>query len=602
MILPRDLQLTPQNWSASDRGGMKQASISASGSGESLAYLLSRLGDRVEIYNDMGDPVWWGTLWDLEITLGNVVVSMSLDDVYNRVAVIYPFRKEDGSEESRTTTWVEDADSIERFGVRELLYGMSVAFSDSAVIARDQILARYAFPAPVISTQSNTDFGARLTAMGNWYKLDSVYYRNIDGLVEHQGGGASQIIGRYIKSNGIGFAAGTGQTGKTGADDMWDTNGKFVDLIRGDTITISGANIPALQDAPNNNGTFTVGEKTANYIETEEASFVDENPGLTIKVSWGDGVAMDNVAQQFRLVEAGVGQEAQTNWVATHIAIQIRRVGTGTFDSIRVALYADNAGVPGTILSTNETPGSALSTELTWTEFVLDVPFGLIPGFPYWIGIRRTNYMVDNLANGYEVAVDENLGYTQGAMLVYDGANWWPRAVDADLAFRVIGEITSTEQMVKALEHSAVFLQTLVQLDSAVPIRQYMSTENTALSVVEQMIDAGTNIGFRLISWVTFDNSVLVNVPILAEGNNLILGQDGKIRYASGAYYPPGKLVFGQPVAMDSLLLLDSIGIRGARGAATYIQESEYDAALDRITVQGEGVTDPWAALKIRKG
>ncbi len=596
MILPRDLQLTPQNWSASDRGGMKQASISASGSAESLAYLLSRLGDRVEIYNDMGDAVWWGTLWDLEITLGNVNVSMSLDDVYNRVAVIHPFRQEDGSEKSVTTAWIDDPDSIERFGVKELLYGMPVAFSDSAVIARDQILSRYAFPAPTISTQSNMDFGARLTAMGNWYKLDSVYFRNLNGSVEHQGGGTVQNIGRYIKSTGIGFAAGTGQTGKTGADDMWDTNGEFGALTVGDTITISGANNPVDPDAPRNNGTYTVGQRTANYIETEEATFVDENPGPNIKVSYGDGIAMDNVAQKFYLA-AG-----QTEWYATHVAIKVRRTGTGAFDNFRIAIYDDNAGVPGGIMGANETPGSALSTELTWTEFPLDLPCYLLPGVPYWIGMRRTNYIVDNLTNGYEVAVDDALGYTPGNMLVYDGTSWVTRATDADMAFRVIGEITSTEQMVKALDHSAVFFQNLVQLDSAVPVRQYMSTENTALSVVGQMIDAGTNIGYRLISWVTFDNSVIINIPPLAAGNNLILGQDGKIRYASGAFYPPGKLVFGQYVSMDSLLLLDSIGIRGARGAATYIQESQYDAALDRITVQGEGVTDPWAALKITKG
>ena len=40
--LPIGLELTPQTWSASDRGGCKQATLSAEGSGEALAWRLLR--------------------------------------------------------------------------------------------------------------------------------------------------------------------------------------------------------------------------------------------------------------------------------------------------------------------------------------------------------------------------------------------------------------------------------------------------------------------------------------------------------------------------------------------------------------------------------
>src|SRR4051812_22835202 len=96
--LPRDLVLIPQTWSASDRGGCKQATLLATGSAESLASLCGWLGDQVEIFNEFGDCLWWGDLWDIELSLGNIIIHMSLDDVRNRIRVTWPTILADGSE------------------------------------------------------------------------------------------------------------------------------------------------------------------------------------------------------------------------------------------------------------------------------------------------------------------------------------------------------------------------------------------------------------------------------------------------------------------------------------------------------------------------
>src|SRR4030095_4768746 len=143
-----DLTLTPEMWSASDRGGCKQATVSASGSAESLAYLCGWLGDQVEIYNEMGDVVWWGDLWEIEVQLGQIVVNLSLDNIYNRIAVTYPIILSDGSEQSATTAWAADTVSSDRYGKRELLYGQPASLGLSAVEVRDQILKRMAAPDP----------------------------------------------------------------------------------------------------------------------------------------------------------------------------------------------------------------------------------------------------------------------------------------------------------------------------------------------------------------------------------------------------------------------------------------------------------------------
>jgi len=581
--LPPGMELVPLTWSASDRGGCKQATLSASGSGESLISLIGWLGDHVEIYNEAGDLVWWGVLWDLEISLGNVVMTLGLDNVYNRVAVIYPHINADGSVESRTTAWAEDANSIDRFGTRELLYGMPESWTSSAESVRDTLLARFAAASPIISTQAGVNYGARLAAMGVWHKAGAVYFTNLDGLVEHQGESGSFLIGRYLTSNQISF--GTSTPGGE-ADEIHIATGDFDPLTTGDTFTISGATNGG------NNGTFTIeGQDASNQIAIS-GTFVAEATGATVKISYGDGISYDNIAMSF---------ETTSTWVCTHVAVKCRQVGSPS-DSFRIGIYPDSAGVPGTVLTANETLGSALYTELTWTEFAFATPVTLTAGNTYYIGIRRTGSA--SLDDGYEIALDEDLGYADGTAQFYNGSSWVTRTPDADMPFRVIGEIDSTEQLEKALAVVDDFADVLMQVDSDIPVRQYTEDERTALEEMEEMLDAGTSDGDRLVAWVTPDGTVIVRAEEIAGYGDVppMLGSDGRLKFGNGNYYPPGRLIFGQRIEMESLLMLDGMSVRGTRSRSVYVQSSEYDATTDILTIESEGALDPWKALTTRKG
>lgn len=581
MTLPPDLIITPNNWSGSDRGGMKQANLTASGSAESLAYLCGWLGDRLEIYNEAADCVWHGVLWDIEVTLGNVVVNLSLDNLYNRVAVIYPDIHPDGSETSEVTDWAQNQNSIDRYGKRELLYGMPAAFTKSADFVRDHLLGRFKEPGPIISTQAGSQFSARLTGQGTWFKAGAVYFTNLDGLLEHMGESGSQVIGRHIVSTGISF----GNFTPGGEDDeIFIASGSFSPLVVGNTFTLSGA---ANAD---NNDTYNILEmEDIDQIEIS-GTWVDEAAGAAVKISWGDGISVDNIAQGFQL---------DTAWTVTHVAVKVRKLGNPT-DNFRIGIYPDAAGVPGTVLTVTEVLGSALFTELTWTEFAFATPVALSAATTYYIAIRRTG--AANLADGYEVAMDEDLGYADGSFRHFDGSAWVARDPDADMPFRVIGEISSTAQLAKAIDAVDDFLYTLVQVDSLIPVRQFSDSDRFALDTIEEMLDAGTDDGQRLIAWTTFDDAVVVDIAPVSSEENLILGSDGKVRFPNGSPYIPGRLVFGQWVDVDGLLLLDGLGIRASRGAATYVSESTYDAASDMLTVQGEGALDPYRALTVRKG
>lgn len=582
-ILPADLVITPQTWSASDRGGPKQADLVASGSAESLASLTGWLGDRVEIYNEFGDLVWWGVFWDLELNLDRTTVLLSLDNIYNRVAVTYPAILADGTEESRTTDWVEDADSISHYGTRELLYGKPAQFTNAADDVRDTLLARLKTASPIISTRAESEFSARISARGLWEKADAIYFVNLDGLVEHQGESGSQYVGRHLDSTQISF--GTSTPGGE-ADEIHIATGDFLPLAVGDTFTISGATNAA------NNDTYSIATMDADNQIGISGTFTAEAAGATVRISWGDVKSQDNVAMEFT---------PDTTWVCTHVAVKVAAIGSPS-DSFRIGIYPDSSGSPGTVLTANETLGSALYTELTWTEFAFSTPVTLTGGTTYWIGIRRTGSA--SLSDGYLVAIDEDLGYADGVLRVYNGSSWVARDPDADLPFRVISEISSSEQIEKAIDLVTDFRRALVQVDSLIPIRQYVNGETTALEEMEEMLDAGTSSGDRLIAYVASDDTVIVGIPE-EDGystRNLVLGTDGKVRWPNGTAYTPGALIFGRYVDIDSLLLLDGLNIRASRGAATYVQESQYDATTETLTIQGEGAADPWRALTIRKG
>ena len=588
--LPNDLILTPQTWSASDRGGCKQATLSAEGSGEALASLTGWLGDRVEIYSDTGDLVWHGVLWDMEISVGNVVLTLSLDNVYNRVAVIYPHINADGSTESRTTTWAEDANSVARYGKREMLYGLPESWTSSAESVRDTLLARLCVASPIIGSQSGSSYGAHLSAMGLWQKSDAVYFTNLDGLVEHQGESGSFLIGRYLTSNQISFGTSTPAGLGTGseADEVVIASGDFTPLTTGDTFTISGA------ANGGNNGVFTVDhmDGTSNIQIAISGTFVDEAAGATVKISYGDGISYDNIAMSF---------ETTTAWTCTHVAVKCRQVGSPT-DNFRIGIYPDSAGVPGTVLTANETVGSALYTELTWTEFAFATPVALAANTTYYIGIRRTGSA--SLADGYEVALDEDLGYADGTAQFYTGAAWVTRSPDADMPFRVIGEIDSTEQLGKALAVVEDFDSVLMQVDSNIPVRQYSADERSAREEMEEMLDAGTSTGDRLVAWVTSDGTVVVRTETIAGFGDvpLLLGADGRLKFGNGNFYPPGRLIYGQRIEMESLQLLAGTSVSGARSNSVYVVSSTYEAATDILNIESLGALDPWRALTTRRG
>ncbi|MGP1665745.1 MAG: choice-of-anchor R domain-containing protein, partial [Rhodanobacter sp.] len=342
-----------------------------------------------------------------------------------------------------------------------------------------------------------------------------------------------------------------------------------------------------------NNDTYTVAGQDATNQITISGTFADEAAGATVRVSPGESMAHDNVAVSF--VPA-------TSWLATHVAVKVRAVNSPS-DSFRIGIYPDSSGAPGTVIQAKETLGSLLFTELTWTEFEFATPVSLVGGTTYWLGLRRTG--TANPDDGYEIAIDEDLGYAGGVLRVYNGVSWAARDPNSDMPFRIIGEIDSSEQIEKAIAVVDDFDGSLVQVTSGIPVRQFVEDERTVMEEITTMLDSGTASGLRLVAWVTRDDVVVVGTE---DSNgygetNPVLDQDGKLHYGAGGFFPPGILVYGRHVELAGLHLLAGMGAGGVQGASIYVAGSEYNAASDVVTITSLGALDPFQALvSIQKG
>ncbi len=580
--LPSSIQLTPKRWSATDIGGPKAATIDAVGSPENLAYLLTWLGDRAVIYNEFSTPVWWGVIYEIEAVLGGITVSLSLESVYNRIAVLYSQVMPDGSTRAAKTAWAADTDSINRYGQRELLYSLQESTDATATAVRDRLLEQFADPAPIIAVAGGSEYVATLHCRGNWETLEFMYYTNDRGLVAYEGGGDEQIIGASYTANTISFST---------PNDVADSANGFAPLVAGTDIHIAGA---ANSD---NNGDFTVDSlEDSGALNVNGETLVDEAAGNNITISIGHGPEIGWIAQSFTL-------PSSSGWTAHKIALRVMRMGNPS-DNLDFRIRADNAGEPGATLAQAQTAGINIPTAMNWIEMTLGSPLFLNTATTYWVQVGRTG--APSLTDYYIVDLDEGLGYGDGSLKVFTGSMvapgaWQLRDPDADMPFRIVGQVDSMAQATDALERSPEFLSVLPALSSGVMVDSYVDIERTLLEQVQEIIELGTSTGERLVAHVTHGRDVIIETVPENGDANPVLGRDGRLRHANGAPWEPGVLLAGNYIHVESLPVLDGlVRTRGRRGI--YVRESEYDATTEWLMIQSEGALDPWRVIQLRKG
>lgn len=235
---PSDVTFSVLRYRTEAQGGHRSATIAAVGHEYGLWRLLDWLRYRVEIETETGEPVWWGVVAENLTHVGAVGVSVSLDGMANRIAVIWSGVGGAGG----MTAWAEDAESVAAYGTKELLLSAAGVSAAAAETRRDWELAQHRYPTPALDRIGDLAHGVTLACAGDFDLADWTYYDRDEGKVEHAPGGAAQKLGWGDTNAHMAFSARKGLV-----HEYWN---RLNALDRGEKFRLTGT--------ADNNTTYTV--------------------------------------------------------------------------------------------------------------------------------------------------------------------------------------------------------------------------------------------------------------------------------------------------------------------------------------------------------
>jgi hypothetical protein len=186
-------KLIPVKYSQSVFGGSKRAVIRAEGARADLWEFVEML--RCPVYlkdQSRAKNVWWGYVNKVTIHEASYSVSVSLDDMANRIAIAYTYQNE-----RFTTAWAQDTDSDSEYGQKDLLLTAREKSEAMALQFRSTELENRKYPVPSLSLngKSRDDLLVQLDCEGWMSTLDWQYYAEDEGneIYEDFGQGEREI-------------------------------------------------------------------------------------------------------------------------------------------------------------------------------------------------------------------------------------------------------------------------------------------------------------------------------------------------------------------------------------------------------------------------
>ena len=156
-LLAPDLIFVVDRFSKEANGGPLSAKIEVVGDEIALWQLFNFIRCPVIINNELGTPVWWGFINDIDIVLEHVSIGISLREMGNRLAVAYNelIAGEVGIGTRGTTGFAVATDSINEFGIKERMESLADADSSTAINMRNQFLQRVKYPIATIKPKES---------------------------------------------------------------------------------------------------------------------------------------------------------------------------------------------------------------------------------------------------------------------------------------------------------------------------------------------------------------------------------------------------------------------------------------------------------------
>lgn len=179
--LPADMKFQVEGYTWNVYGGPAEAFLTVNGPRKGLNELLFMLRNGVEIYNNLGTPLWWGYVSRVEVPIDKVKIVADIEELANSVAVAYTLVNLGGSSSGvrRTTSWVSDIQSVYQYGIKELLESAVDLNTVAASSMANRLLWELKEPRGYILNETNEDAEAKITCKG-WWNTASWRYSKVD--------------------------------------------------------------------------------------------------------------------------------------------------------------------------------------------------------------------------------------------------------------------------------------------------------------------------------------------------------------------------------------------------------------------------------------
>lgn len=171
-VLPAGLSVEVTRYSKTVFGGCDRAEIEITGDPTDQFEFLNYLRDGIEIFDENGNEVWWGFVQRVEISHGQVQLTADMDEMSNKIALAYNLISAGGNTVGvrRTTPWITNADSIAKFGAKELLESGGSMNAVEAITMATRLRNEVSFPR-VYVTSGGSKARVTLECLGWWHTL-----------------------------------------------------------------------------------------------------------------------------------------------------------------------------------------------------------------------------------------------------------------------------------------------------------------------------------------------------------------------------------------------------------------------------------------------
>lgn len=644
------MRLTPLTYSAEAVGGFAEATVEVAGDLLTCWAALEWLRYYAVIRNGSRTPVWAGIVTGVEVEAGATRIGATLDELRNRILVDYTYDDVEGTPQAAETEWAQDDVSVLRFGTREERVSLADAPQAQAEQKRATWLSQVRLPVASIEPAGGEageagEARATLRCSGLWGTLEWRYYANAAGrIVFDEGDDAEHLLGWALTSTQIGFRS----------QGIHDLGARLQNLQAGGKVVVSGsssnngtltiAQPPAEDDtqqvvagtdisfepnddvlkpsgglqvfeaeemvlvagsSANNNGYYWV--KTTGTVAIEVSSGANTiqsmSAGPAITLTQGHSAGTDEAVTLERpgaaVTLAALGSQiAQSfvvsgseNWAAFEVMVRAKRVGSPA-DSLRIRLYGNSGGSPGTLLATATVAGTSVPQDTGWVTGAFGTPPTLTAGTTYWIVVDRTGAAAPDAC--YVVGLNTDPGYGDGALKIWAGSAWAARWEDGDLPFQVWGQAETSAQIDRILRDRGQFFASVTVVDaSGLYKRQWREGTRRALAEAEELMATGGALGRRYVASVSPERAAIVGLePQPAADDPLYSARTGELRQATGGPWEEGVLPAGRWLqVVDGPPL---VGLALANLSPFFCERAEYDVQSGRMTPEPRGRRLPW--------